>query len=90
MLDILEWAMFDAVSFKEKQQACKGLLFSRPHVSPTNSQEPTLRFAGESLARNLSFPDFDLDYDDLGGTLRWLAPDDASQADRLFGRKLRP
>ncbi|CAJ1389096.1 unnamed protein product [Effrenium voratum] len=33
----------------------------------------------ESLARNLSFPDFDLDYDDLGGTLRWLAPDDASQ-----------
>ena len=32
------------------------------------------------MATNLSFPDFDLDYDDLGGTLQWYAPQDTSQA----------
>ena len=35
---------------------------------------------GESLVLNLTFPDFDLDYDDLGGTLAWQTPSDATQA----------
>ncbi|CAJ1389092.1 unnamed protein product [Effrenium voratum] len=29
-----------------------------------------------SVAFNLSFPDFDLDFDDLGGTLTWAEPED--------------
>ncbi|CAL1129505.1 unnamed protein product [Cladocopium goreaui] len=33
----------------------------------------------ESVATNLSFPDFDLDYDDVGGTLQWDAPQETSQ-----------
>ena len=35
---------------------------------------------GESLVQNVTFPDFDLDYDDLGGTLAWQKPADATQA----------
>ena len=31
--------------------------------------------------QNLSFADFDLDYDDLGGTLLWRAPEDYAQAE---------
>ena len=34
---------------------------------------------GESLVSNISFPDYDLDYDDLGGTLNWEQPHDISQ-----------
>eukprot|EP00439_Symbiodinium_sp_Y106_P020057 s5903_g2.t1 len=33
----------------------------------------------ESLVQNVTFPDFDLDYDDLGGTLAWQKPADATQ-----------
>ena len=32
------------------------------------------------MVLNLTFPDFDLDYDDLGGTLAWQTPSDATQA----------
>ena len=28
---------------------------------------------------NISFPDYDLDYDDLGGILSWEQPEDSSQ-----------
>ena len=45
---------------------------------------------GESLATNLSFPDFDLDYDDLGGTLQWDAPRESSQARRFGVSAFRP
>ncbi|CAE7246055.1 unnamed protein product, partial [Symbiodinium microadriaticum] len=33
----------------------------------------------EALVQNVTFPDFDLDYDDLGGTLAWQKPADATQ-----------
>eukprot|EP00434_Breviolum_minutum_P004419 symbB.v1.2.003894.t1/scaffold217.1/size263214/4 len=33
----------------------------------------------EALVSNISFPDYDLDYDDLGGTLNWEQPEDISQ-----------
>ncbi|CAK9114759.1 unnamed protein product [Durusdinium trenchii] len=36
-------------------------------------------FDRESLVQNVSFPDFDLDYDDLGGTLEWGTPQDDTQ-----------
>lgn len=41
----------------------------------------TLR--GEALVSNISFPDYDLDYDDVGGTLSWEQPQDISQV-RMF------
>ena len=37
------------------------------------------KLRGEALVSNISFPDYDLDYDDLGGILSWEQPEDSSQ-----------